>query len=119
MERGTHLVAETEQGRIAISSDAIAQIAGNVVAESYGVVRRVGRRGPLRLLERNRAKRGVVVRRRDDGLALEVHVVVEYGLNLAEIAASVRSRVAYEVERVTRINVAAVDVHVEDARRSS
>ena len=119
MERGSHLVAETGHGRVAITSEAIAQIVGNVVAESYGVVRRVGKRGPLRLLERDRAKRGVVVRRRDDGLALEIHVVVEYGLNLAEVAAAVRSRVAYEVHRVTKLDVAAVDVHVEDARRSS
>ena len=119
MERGSHLIAETGHGRIAISSEAIAQIVGNVVAESYGVVRRVGKRGPLRLLERDRAKRGVVVRRRDDGLALEIHVVVEYGLNLAEVATAVRARVAYEVQRATKLEVAVVDVHVEDARRSS
>ena len=119
MDRGTHLVAETDGGRIAISSDAIAQIVGNVVAESYGVVRRVGRRGPLRLLERGGAKRGVVVRARDGGLGLEVHVVVEYGLNLAEVAAAVRSRVAYEVHRATQLDVVSVDVHVADARRSS
>jgi uncharacterized alkaline shock family protein YloU len=104
---------------VAITSDAIAQIVGNVVAESYGVVRRVGRRGPLRLLRRDRAGRGVVVRRREGGLALEVHVVVEYGLNLAEVAAAVRSRVSYEVRRATTLEVKAVDVHVEDARRSS
>jgi uncharacterized alkaline shock family protein YloU len=119
VDRGAHVVAETGHGRVAISSEAIAQIVGNVVAESYGVVQRVGKRGPLRLLERDRSKRGVVVRRRDEGLALEVHVVVEYGLNLAEVAAAVRSRVAYEVRRATRLDVAAVDVHVEDARRSS
>ena len=119
MDRGAHLVAETEHGRIAISSDAIAQIVGNVVAESYGVVRRVGKRGPLRLLERDRSRRGVVVRRGTGGLALEIHVVVEYGLNLAEVAATVRSRVAYEVQRATGIDVATVVVHVEDARRSS
>jgi uncharacterized alkaline shock family protein YloU len=119
VERGAHVVAETGAGTVAITSDAIAQIVGNVVAESYGVVRRVGRRKPLRLFQRNRAERGVVVRRREDGLALEVHVVVEYGLNLAEVAAAVRSRVAYEVHRATRLEVAVVDVHVEDARRSS
>jgi uncharacterized alkaline shock family protein YloU len=119
VDRRTHVVAETGRGRVAISSDAIAQIVGNVVAESYGVVRRVGKRWPSRLLDRNRDTRGVVVRRRDDGLALEVHVVVEYGLSLAEVAAAVRSRVAYEVERATKLDVAAVDVYVEDARRSS
>jgi uncharacterized alkaline shock family protein YloU len=103
---------------VTVTSEAVAQIVGNVVAESYGVVRRVGRRGPLRLLERDHARRGVVVHRRDDGLALEIHIVVEYGLNLAEVASTVRSRVAYEVERATTLRVSAVDVHVDDARRS-
>jgi uncharacterized alkaline shock family protein YloU len=118
VDRGTQLVAETERGRIAVTHEAIAQIVGTVVAESYGVVRRVGRRGPLRLLDRGRAGRGVVVRGGTDGLALEVHVVVEYGLNLTEVAAAVRARVTYEVERATGLAVTAVDVHVEDARKS-
>jgi uncharacterized alkaline shock family protein YloU len=35
--------------------------------------------------------------------------VVAYGLNLAEVAATVRSRVGYEVERLTGLRVANVD----------
>ena len=50
------------------------------------------------------------------GFALDLHVVVEYGLNLAEVAATVRSRVAYEVERLTGLPVAAVEVHIEDVQ---
>ena len=50
---------------------------------------------------------------------MDLYVVVEYGLNLAEVAASVRSRVAYEVERLTGLQVAAVEVHIEDVRRSA
>ena len=46
-------------------------------------------------------------------------MVVEYGLNLAEVAATVRSRVGYELERLTDLCVAAVEVHIEDVRRSA
>ena len=35
----------------------------------------------------------------ESGITIDLYVVVEYGLNLAEVAATVRSRVAYEVER--------------------
>ena len=38
---------------------------------------------------------------------------------LAEVAATVRSRVGYEVERVTGLPVAAVEVHIQDVRRSA
>ena len=63
--------------------------------------------------------RGSRSRARDGGLAVDLHVVVEYGLNLAEVAATVRSRVAYEVERLTGLSVAAVEVHIDDVRRSA
>jgi uncharacterized alkaline shock family protein YloU len=65
-----------------------------------------------RLLRRE----GVVVAGDAQGLRLELHVVVAYGLNLAEVAATVRSRIAYEVERLTGLPVAAVEVVVEDVR---
>jgi uncharacterized alkaline shock family protein YloU len=53
------------------------------------------------------------------GVRVELHVVVEYGLNLAEVAATVRSQVAYEVERLTGLPVAAVEVVIQDVRQSA
>ena len=116
MER-THLTATTELGRISISSEAVAQLVGHTTAECYGVVG-MARGGRLpRFLARKRLTKGIVVEGRDDGLAIDLHVVVEYGLNLAEVSATVRSRVTYEVERVTGLKVVAIEVHVEDVRR--
>ena len=76
-------------------------------------------KGLKRLLTRDRLTQGIQVGRRGDALLLDLHVVVEYGLNLAQVAATVRSRVAYEVERLTGLQVAAVEVHIEDVRRSA
>jgi len=104
-------------GRITISTRAVAQIVGHTAAECYGVVGMdAGRVG--RLLPGSRDGRGIDVRSTPDGLAIGLHVVVEYGLNLAEVAATVRSRVAYEVERLTGLDVASVEVHIGDVRRS-
>ena len=77
-----------------------------------------GRRFP-RLPGRDRLTDGIDVKARNGGIAIDLHVVVEYGLNLAEVAATVRTRVAYEVERQTGLSVAAVEVRIEDVRRSS
>src|SRR5439155_16017561 len=71
-----------------------------------------------RLLARDRLTQGIEVEHTDGGVAIDLHVVVEYGLNLAEVAATVRSRVAYEIERLTGLRVARVEVHIEDVRRS-
>ena len=50
------------------------------------------------------------------GVELTLAVVIAYGLNLAEVAATVRSRVSYEVERVTGLEVARVEVRIDDVR---
>jgi uncharacterized alkaline shock family protein YloU len=52
-------------------------------------------------------------------MRIEVHVVVEYGLNLAEVAATLRSRLAYELERLTGLPVASVEVVVEAVRETA
>jgi uncharacterized alkaline shock family protein YloU len=106
-------------GRITISSEAVAQIVGHAASESYGIVGMASRARVPKLLSRDRSTQGIVVRGSDEGLRIDLHVVVEYGLNLAEVASAVRSRVAYEVERLTRLPVAAVEVHVDDVRRST
>ncbi|MCZ7588337.1 MAG: Asp23/Gls24 family envelope stress response protein [Gaiella sp.] len=119
MKKGSVLLRENAYGRVTMTAAAIAAVAGRAVEESFGVVdQATGRRGPLRLLARGKSDRGVRVREVDGGLALELHVVVDHGVNLAEVTAMVQSRVAYEVERHTGLDVEAVDVHVDSARRS-
>jgi uncharacterized alkaline shock family protein YloU len=115
----SHLAQSSELGRITIAAEAIAQIVGHTAAECYGVVGMAGKGRVARLLTRDKLTQGIEVTGRDGGLVLDLHVVVEYGLNLAEVAATVRSRVAYEVRRLTGLPVAAVEVHIEDVRRSA
>ena len=117
MER-VHLVEQSELGAIHIAGDAIAQIVGHTTAECYGVVG-MAAKGLKRLLTRDRLTQGIDVSGTPQGLRIDLHVVVEHGLNLAEVAATVRSRVAYEIERLTGLQVAAVEVHIEDVRRSA
>jgi uncharacterized alkaline shock family protein YloU len=114
-----HLRQESELGLITVAPEAIAQIVGHTAAECYGVVGMAGRGRVARLLTRDRLTQGIELEGREDGVVVDLHVVVEYGLNLAEVAATVRSRVAYEVQRLTGLPVASVEVHIEDVRRSA
>lgn len=118
MDRDTHLAHESALGPISVSTESVAQIVGAVAAESYGIVGMAGRRFP-RLPGRDKLTDGIEVKSRDGGgLEIDLHVVVEYGLNLAEVASAVRNRVAYEVQRQTGLDVASVEVRIEDVRRS-
>jgi uncharacterized alkaline shock family protein YloU len=115
----------SELGRVTIAPEAIAQIVGRTAAQCYGVVGMSLRApGPARdrvtrLLPRGKPLRGIVVRNLGGAVGLELYVVVAYGLNLAEVAATVRSQVAYEVARLTGLQVASVDVHIQDVKRSA
>src|SRR5436305_13680221 len=108
-------------GRITISTGAIGQIVSQTAARCYGVVEIGGgaRAKVGRLLPRSRGTPGIAVSGEGDSVSLDLHVVVEHGLNLAEVAATIRSQVQYEVERLTGLRVAAVDVHILDVRQSA
>ena len=121
----TALTIPSELGRITVAREAIAQIVGRVAAECYGVVG-MSLRAPVparervtRLLPKGKPTRGIVVRNVDGAVALDLYVVVAYGLNLAEVAATVRSQVGYEVGRLTGLQVASVDVHIQNVKRTA
>src|SRR5436853_6958398 len=93
-------------GSVSFADEVIAQIVGLTVLECYGVVGMAATslsQGVARLLSRERITQGVAVRREGDQLAIDLYVVVEYGLNLAEVASGVRSRVTYTCEKLTGI----------------
>jgi uncharacterized alkaline shock family protein YloU len=106
-------------GRISISHEAVAQIVGRIAAEAYGVVGMVAR-NPRERLTRDRLRQGITVGgSADEGVTIELHVAVEYGLNLAEVASTLRNRVQYEVERLTGLPVAEVEVRIQDVKKST
>jgi uncharacterized alkaline shock family protein YloU len=109
------LTLDLKHGRLTISRDAVAEIVAESTLACYGVVglsagTRVGR-----IFRRE----GISVDGDARALRIEVHLVVEHGLNLAEVAATVRSQVGYEVERLTGLAVAAVEVVIQRVRQSA
>jgi uncharacterized alkaline shock family protein YloU len=106
-------VSTPSLGRITIANAAIEHIVAETVRECYGVV---GMAGPKWLPER--VRKGIDVHRDDEEVTIDLHVVVEYGLNLAEVASTIRNRVSYEVGRLTGLPIRAVEVHIDDVRRA-
>jgi len=109
------LTLDLEHGRLTISRDAVAEIVAETALACYGVVglsagSRVGR-----ILRRE----GISVEGDAKALRIELHVVVEHGLNLAEGASRVRAQVGYDVERLTGLRVAAVEVVIQRVRASA
>ena len=109
------LTLDLEHGRLTIAREAVAEIVAETALGCYGVVglsagSRVGR-----MFRRE----GISVEGGPQALRIELHVVVEHGLNLAEVASTIRSQVAYEVERLTGLEVASVEVVIQRVRQSA
>ncbi len=109
------LTVSSSRGSISISGDVVAEIVAETAARCYGVVGLEPASRLGKILRRD----GVTVGGDARGVQVALHVAVEYGLNLAEVAATVRSQVAYEVERLTGLSVATVEVVVQSVRQSA
>jgi uncharacterized alkaline shock family protein YloU len=109
------LSLDTPRGTITISRDVVADVVAETAARCYGVVGLTSGSRVARILRRE----GVSVEGDATGMRIALHVVVEYGLNLAEVASTVRSQVGYEVERLTGLPVTAVEVVIQDVRQSA
>ena len=106
-------------GQLNINDRAIADIVGWTVLECYGVVGMAApnlRRGVAALLARDRPHQGIRIEQTADQLRIKLYIIVEYGLNVAEVAGTVRSQVAYNVERMTGRPVTGLHIYVQGVR---
>lgn len=104
-------------GSVTISEAAIAKLAGHAARRTYGVVDL--RSAPMRRvadLFRGTFTEGVEVDLKRDTVRLRLHVVMERGVNVAQVTAILRDQVTYQIERATGLRVPEVDVRVEDLR---
>lgn len=108
---------ETERGAITISPDVFTTITGAAATNCYGVkgmAVRSATDGLVHLLRRESMAKGVKVRFHDDNtVSIELHIIVDNGVNLTAISRSIMSEVHYIVERVTGVKVTGVDVCID------
>ncbi len=111
IERNTNL------GNINISEDAIATLAGGIVAECYGVVgmasQKILKDGLAELLKRENYSKGIVVRKLEDKYELDLFIVISFGVKISEVVTEVQKKVKYELERSLDISFNAVNVYVQ------
>ena len=108
---------ETERGTITISPDVFTNITGAAATNCYGVKGMAVRSktdGLVHLLRRESMAKGVKVRFNDDDtVSIELHIIVDNGVNLTAVSHSIMSEVRYIVEKVTGVKVKSVDVCVD------
>jgi uncharacterized alkaline shock family protein YloU len=107
------------EGHLLVTDGAIADIVGWTVLECYGVVGMASpnlRLGVASLLSRDRLHQGIVVEQAGEQLKIKLYIIVEYGLNVAEVAGNVRSQVSYNVEKMTGRPVTSLQIYVQGVK---
>ncbi len=111
----------TGQGRTSIADSVVEKIAGVAAREvsgvhemgrgaarAFGSIReRVGSGGP-------NVSRGVRVEVGERQAAIDIDLVVEYGVSIPDVSQAVRDNVIQRVERMTGLEVTEVNISVDD-----
>ncbi len=107
----------SEQGAVTISNAVFSNITGIAATNCFGVKGMAYRSmtdGLVHLLRREAMSKGVSITGNDDGtISVELHIIVENGVNLPAVCSSIMNEVRYMVTKNTGVEVRAVDVCVD------
>ena len=108
---------KNENGSLAVSTGVYTDIAGTAAANCFGVKGMAARSltdGVYHLLRKESASKGVRVEfHEDDTISIDLHIMVDHGVNLSAVGASIISEVRYVVTKCTGTEVRAVNVHID------
>ena len=107
----------SEQGEISVSSAVFSNITGMAATNCFGVKGMPYRSmtdGLVHLLRREAMSKGVnVIYNEDESISIELHIIVENGVNIPAVCRSIMNEVRYVVNKNTGAEVRAVDVFVD------
>ncbi len=113
------ILIDSEYGQVSIDNNVVASIAGAVAVKCYGVVGMAARNrkdGIVNLLKQDNMAKGIKVTGENGGIVIEMHIMVEYGVNIKAICDSIVHNVEYKIEKNIGLKVNSVQVVVESVR---
>ena len=107
----------SEQGEISVSSAVFSNITGMAATNCFGVKGMAARSmkdDVYHLLRKESVDKGVrVTFNDDDSISIDLHIIVDNGVNLSAVGTSIISEVRYVVTKCTGTKVRAVNVYID------
>lgn len=107
---------DTHMGNVFVDNNVIAEYAGNVALECYGVVGMASvnlKEGVTGILKRDSIAKGITVSLENNKLTVNLHLIVAFGVSIMAVANNVMSEVKYNVEQFAGLDVEKVNVFIE------
>lgn len=106
-----------EHGSVNVSTSVYTDIAGTAASNCFGVKGMAARSvtdGVYHLLRKESMSKGVLVEfHEDESISIDLHIIVDNGVNLGAVGASIISEVRYVVNKCTGTQVRAVNVYID------
>ena len=106
-----------ENGSVNVSTGVYIDIAGTAASNCFGVKGMAARSvtdGVYHLLRKESMGKGVRGEfHEDDTISIDLHIMVDNGVNLGAIGEAIISQVSYEVTKYTGTQVRAVNVYID------
>ena len=106
-----------ENGSVNVSTSVYVDIAGTAASHCFGVTGMAARSvtdGVYHLLRKESAGKGVRVEFHEDGtISIDLHIMVNHGVNLTAVGASIISEVRYVVTSTTGTEVRALNLYID------
>ena len=108
---------DNENGKVCVSTNVYTDIAGTAASNCFGVKGMAARSvtdGVYHLLRKESMSKGVRVEFHAEGdISIDLHIIVDSGVNLNAVATSIISEVRYVVTKTTGTQVRAVNVFID------
>ena len=107
----------THMGNITIDKEVIAQYAGIVATECFGIVGMgITVKDVVKLLRKDNLTKGITVTITNNKLTLDFHVIVSYGVSILAVSDNLIDNVKYKVEEFTGMEIEKINIFVEGVR---
>ncbi|MGI6567870.1 MAG: Asp23/Gls24 family envelope stress response protein [Limnochordia bacterium] len=105
----------TELGELRIANEVVGVIAGLAATEVEGVAGMSGglAGGIAEMLGRRNLSKGVKVEVGEEQAAIDLFVIVEYGVRIPDVAWKIQENVKRAIEGMTGLDVVEVNIHVQ------
>ena len=108
-------IKELEYGEIKIADEVIATIAGLAATEVQGVSGMSGglADGIAEILGKKSLSKGVKLDVMENGVSIDLYIVVDYGVKIPDIAWKIQDNVKTTIESMTGKNVIDVNINIQ------
>ena len=102
---------------VSISDDVIASVAGGAAVSCYGIIGMASKNqvkdGITEILRKENYAKGIVVKKDEEKLVIDLYIIVMYGTKISEIANNVQSSVKYQIEKTLGVKVNEVNIYIQ------